>query len=356
MMPPTGDEPSYDPSSEPINDEKICASIWELLRRNRDFQEVAKKWIATESFRKDHVRTSDYRQSLQPCCALDWMLTPDQRYDLAQYQLEQLCWRRGPFPNFGPIKYHQNSISTLTSENARKLVNFSKVTFASPPLRLDMAWPCTPDAFRHQFRFAVFPLRTLFAPINDNPMRISRMVSIIGRKLAQGDPLHEMNCLAHTLVELGNELHDLTTNHRLYSFRKGLHARKSFRSYLEQVTADFNGPHGVVIDARKYDRHKSLLGTSQDWQWFLLAERRHLDINKPAELYELAELYCHDVRSRKMHNQMPLRAQGHGFTGTPSRSKTIKDRGATVKRHILSIQGWIRKQYPAPPNEPSPTF
>ena len=52
-------EPPYNPATEASNEEQVFACRWELLRRNKQFQAVAKKWVASDSFRKTHALIPD---------------------------------------------------------------------------------------------------------------------------------------------------------------------------------------------------------------------------------------------------------------------------------------------------------
>lgn len=101
-------DPPFSPANDKLsNDEQVFASFWELLRRNTEFQAIAKKWVASESFRKNHALTPDYCdfRRLATRCALDWMLTAKQRLELANFQIEKQTWQLGRYRNFGPITW-----------------------------------------------------------------------------------------------------------------------------------------------------------------------------------------------------------------------------------------------------------
>ena len=351
-------EPPFNPCDQKLPDnEQVFACRWELLRRNQQFRAVAEKWIASESFRKAHALTAEYRHFVRmvPCCALDWMLTPKQRLDLARFQIEMLTWKRNPHPNFGPIICCQKSLARLSRENVTDFVELRQMKNAPEPVTPDRAWNNVPEPFKHQFRYAVLPspLKPAFDSINKTIADTSRDVLLIARKLALGDKLGEMEGMIQRLLDRGFELHHLSNYFALYRIARGGYSNKTFNGYLERIKKDFSGAYGEIYATTKYDRHRSFLGTTEDWHWFLEAERRGLDIKKYADLYALAELYCENLRSRVIHGQAPRHAQAHGHTGTPFLSKYIKARRPAVRRHVLKIEEWIRTEYLPLPSAPS---
>lgn len=340
-------EQPYNPATEASDEEKRYACRWELLRRCLQFRAVAKKWVATDSFRKAHALTPDYNDVLVERCALDWMLTPEQRLDLARFQIEELRWKRHPHPNFGPITYRQKSLVGMSRKNAADLLKLRPLQNAPKPVTPNEAWDKVSESFKRDFRLAVRPalLKSAFAPINSIIADASRLVRVIGRKLALGDPFHEMNGMAEALEEIGEKLHDLASLHQLYRLVRGPYSSKTFKGFLAQIEKDFSGPHGEIFDGRKYDRHRSYLGTVEDWRWFLEAERLGLGIRKSADLRTLSELYSEDLRQRKMRGKAPPRAKVHGHTGSKFSGKVIKNRRIVVKRHVRTIEKWILLAY-----------
>ena len=43
---------TYDPATETTNEEQVAATQWELLQRNKKFQTIARRWIASSQFRQ----------------------------------------------------------------------------------------------------------------------------------------------------------------------------------------------------------------------------------------------------------------------------------------------------------------
>jgi hypothetical protein len=283
------------------------------------------------------------------------MLTAEQRIDLAKFQIEKLKWNVKSYPNFGPIIYWHKPPAGVSRKNVADFVELQQLKNAPKPITLDQTWNKVPELFKHQFQYAVLPtpLKPAFDSINKTITDASRFLWVISRYLDAGDPHHEMKEMATHLFELGIKLRNLSANYQLYRIARGSYSRKTFKNYLARITADFSGPHGEIHAATKYDRHRSFLGTTEDWRWFLEAEQRGLNIKKSADLTTLAKLYCEDLRQRAMHGKAPRRTKAHGHTGESFSYKVVKNRRSTVKRHVLSIQEWIRTEYlPLPPALP----
>jgi hypothetical protein len=338
----------YDPSTESTNEEQVAASRWELLRRNKEFQTIARKWVDSRQFREAHALTPEYCDADWPRCALDWMLTSKQRLELANYQVAKLRWKRHPHPNFGPVIYREKSLATLSAENATEMVDLQMMQAPYEPVTVTSTWARSPEPFQRQFRYAVLSPGVGFECLNDYVEKVANHIRWIARKLAAGDPLHEMERIGEALCELGNELYDWSALSRLYRISRSSYSSKVFNRFLNQITEDFSTPPLEIFDGRKYERHRSYLGTAQDWRWFLEAERRGLDIRKSADLAELSVLYCEDLRQRAMRGKAPRRAKAHGHSGSKFPGKVIKGRRRVVKQHVLAIEKWIRAAHPLP--------
>src|SRR6266581_1567890 len=103
-MPSTTPTIRFNPCSEDGVVLQVAAANWELLRRVPAFQAVAQQWIASEAFRFEHVsEQKTYPDNPQARCALDWMLTLEQRDALAQYQKHHRLFFSDPAANYGPI-------------------------------------------------------------------------------------------------------------------------------------------------------------------------------------------------------------------------------------------------------------
>src|SRR2546427_6493598 len=103
-MPSTSPAIRFNPGSEGGTVRQVAAANWELTVRVSAFQAVKQKWIANQAFRFEHVSEKKaYPANPQARCALDWMLTPKQRYALAQYQKRHRLFFADPAANYDPI-------------------------------------------------------------------------------------------------------------------------------------------------------------------------------------------------------------------------------------------------------------
>lgn len=353
-------DPLYNPATETESEEEVIASRWELLRRNTEFQAVAQKWVASASFRNSHALTREYCDfgRIASRCALDWMLTPQKRFHLAQIQIKRRTWQLGKSWNFGPIIWaFRNPAPAMSRKTAYDSIEVKLLENAPKPITFSEAWDSVSERFKRQFRFAVQPQKPAFASINKTIEAASLRLGVIARKLQAGDPLDEMKIMADFIFEHALKLHLLSGNYRLYRIARGDYSNKAFTGFLERIKQDFSGPHGEIFSGKKYDTHRSYLGTALDWKWFLEAERLGLDVKKSADRYRLAELYYEDLRQRSMRGQAHPHAKAHGFTGSRVSSKDKRDCRTAVKRHVLNIQKWIREEYlPLPTDPPRPVF
>jgi hypothetical protein len=306
-------------------------------------------------FRKSHALTPDYSdfRRLVPRCALDWMLTPKQRLELAHFQIKKRIWQLGKDRNFGPVIWRcRDSLAMMSLKTAYDSIEVRPMKNAPSPVTVNMSWNTVPEPFKRQFRVAMQPRKPAFTSINQTIMKAALDLGIIARKLQAGDPLHEMDSMAVLAFEHTARLHQLAGNYRLYRIAHGEYSNSAFELFFDSIRKDFSGSYGNIFSARKYDSHRSYYGTAQDWEWFLEAESRGLDINKSADLYALAKIYCEDLRQRAMRGHAPRHTKSHGHTGSAFSSKAIKARRTAVKRHVLNIQKWIRWTYPPLPPDP----
>ena len=202
-----------------------------------------------------------------------------------------------------------------------------------------MVWDAVPELFKRQFRFVMQPREPAFDSINETINKAVLAFGIISRKLQAGDPLQEMNEMANVAFEHVEELQQLAGNYRLYRIAHGDYSSAAFRRFFDRIKQDFSGKFGQIFSARKYDSHRSYLGTAQDWEWFLEAESRGLSIKKSADLYALAKLYCEDLHQRTIRGRAPPHTKPYGHTGSAFSSKAIKARRTAVKRHVDPLFG-----------------
>jgi hypothetical protein len=269
------------------------------------------------------------------------MLTPAQRLSLARFQVKRLYWFKDDRFNFGPI------VSKLTVSReylGRKEVpsaySLTIMPDAPPPLRLEQSWKEAPAPFKKQFRFT---LRTPpeFGDLTSMLKRGSKLLRLIGRYLAAGDPHNEKLVFARHLTEFGDLLYDMGELHKVFAFPNVHITRKLLAANFAKVSETYKRL-GQLRPPNQYPK-KSYYGTAEDWRWFLEAEHRGLDWRKWADLYQLAKPYSENIR-----NQFAARrcnAQPHGLRGTAVPIEALKNRRSTLKRHCQSIQQWIDRTY-----------
>jgi hypothetical protein len=120
------------------------------------------------------------------------MLTPRERFELANFQKASLLLLPDPRFNFGPIRCLRRPIATArTHADVRECIEVKPLKSEEPILHLDDAWPHTPPRFRRQFRLACGePMEC-----TDINAELSTMVDLMQRaanKLGTGDPLGDI--------------------------------------------------------------------------------------------------------------------------------------------------------------------
>jgi hypothetical protein len=342
----------YNPNCEATNAEKVVAGHWELLRRNKEFRALSAHWLKSEKFRRSLALSPNYHdmQNHTPRCAWDWMLTAAQRVRLARFQIENLRWLFDNDFNFGPIICRENfPAAAVTGKNWRKYLRVEPLPDAPPPITVGQSWNCTPDLFKQQFRRAdasANEFGEINARLQEHGISLAR-----ASKLAAGGSLKGISDIAGDLFTLGKELRELAEFFKVFKIPKSRYSEKQFKLFLGQIHDSFKASN-LLLPTKTYDTHESYLGTTEDWYWFLEAERLGLDVRKSADCYKLAEKYSETLRERAIHGKAPLRTKAHGHTGSKFSSKVIKNRRSAVRRHVLNIEKWIRAAYPRITPEP----
>ncbi len=333
----------YDPNCEAKNEEKAIAGHWELLRRNKEFRALSGRWLKSEAFRRSHALLPDYYDTEHhtPRCAWDWMLTAAQRVRLAKFQIEKQKWLYDNDFNFGPIICSKNfPPAAVTNKNWRDFFRVEPLPNPPQPITVEQSWDCTPDLFKKQFRLA-YRAPNDFGEINARLQEHGKFLTSAASRLRVGDPYNGASVIADYLYAFGSELRDLAEFSKVFKIPKHRYSESEFKTFLGQIRDSFKESN-LLRPTKKFDTHESYLGTAEDWHWFLEAERLGLDIHKSADCSKLAEIYSKDLRQRAMRGQAPRRAKAHGHTGSRFSGKVIRNRRSTVKRHVLSIEKWIR--------------
>ncbi len=337
----------YNPTSESTNSERVIAAIWECLRRNEKFRSVATQWLASADFRFAHAATVDYHnpQVHTQRCALDWMLTSAERIRLAEVQIAKFRWWTDHRFNFGPIQCDSNpALRARSRKELQTLLQPTPLPNPPQPITVEQSWSQVPEQFKAQFRFAHFSQQQ-FGELNQRLEEISKIVREMPAKLLGADAPKHLPQIADTLGRIGLELNELAQRNKIFVIPWSRYSNNRFQQMLDTVKASFSRAK-MLVPTKRYDRHSSYLGTTEDWRWFLKAEHQRLNIQKSADLRTLATQYSEDLRQRAIQGKAPRRAKPHGFTGEKVPGTAVKNRRRTVARHVRSIQNWIALAYP----------
>jgi hypothetical protein len=338
----------YDPNAENSEEEKVFAARWELLRRNREFIGVAEKWICSSDYRRVFSASPDYHNLAvhRPRCALDWMLTPRERHELAKVQIPALRWMYEQRFNFGPIICRLKA-PAVTARNRDHLISLFEVRplqTRAPVLHLDDDWRHCPAGFKRQFRLACAEPMDCEA-INGQLDDISKWMNQAAQKIGTGDECGEAVYIAVRLSEIATRLRRLAEFSIVFSFPKRRIPERIFRSWIH-LLRQAHTEMQLIEPTSKYDRHKSFLGTAEDWRWFLQAERLGLDVKRSRDLSKLAHVYSEDLRAMNLLGKARNTVKSHGFSGSAVPKAVVRNRRSTVKKHVRSIEHWINQQYP----------
>lgn len=342
----------YDPNLETTNTERVIAAHWELLRRNNTFSVLSRRWLKSERFRRSHALSPAYHdlEHHTPRCAWDWMLSAQQRCQLAEFQIKHLSWFLRSDFNFGPIICEASfSPAAVTSKNWQDFLRVRPLVDPPPPITVEVSWASTPDLFKKQFRVAYGSTHE-FSEVNGRLQEHGKALACIAAKLAHGDRLREAPVIADYLFTLGHELREWSEFYKVFKIPKRPCSEQQFRSSLDQIQRSFRAAK-LLFPTKAYDLHQSYQGTPEDWRWFLESERRGLDVRKSADASKLAALYSDDLRQRAMRNKAPRQAKAHGFSGSILPSRVVKNRRSTVRRHVRTIQAWIDAAFPKRPRK-----
>jgi hypothetical protein len=328
----------YNPHSESDDIQQVVATNWEMLRRIPTFQDVAKKWIASKKFRFQHVRERKvYKDNVLPRCALDWMLTPEQRYALAQYQVQHRLFFWDPTKNYGPILVKKRP----ERQNARLrecIENLFEVTPDPEPggaVSLDQPWPATPQKFRTQFSsiFVEEDLKEI------NLIQEGERLARIGNYLVSGQPFtpEDRMVLGRYLFQQGNHLRRTGIDFKIVAIRRhDFYSERLIDEILRRIkeSLPFDPKTGHDLDTKR-----SFLGTPDQWDKFLAWEAHRGNAYRAAA--EFLPKTAYDAMKMKRR------------PGDPSRSERQRDIAASIRHAVIAIQKWFPMIYPVRNLEPS---
>jgi hypothetical protein len=321
----------YSPWDETRNLEQIRAAHWELLRRNQPFQSIAARWCKSPDFRLQHCLTSNYHnmQVHYQRCALDWMLSPTERLQLAEHQIVKLHWFRILRFNFGPIKacYTSSLLGKTSAKAIREALDIQPMHMTGRPICLDQNWSIVPAEFQQQFGFACIQpseVSEITPAVQQAAALLRRVGHILARKELSRDELLK---IAHDLARHGDELREMGEFNKIFSVPVTNYSRKGFESGLARIWTSFRDD-GRIDSERKYNLHKSYLGTKEQWRWFLESEAT----SQRAAALKFAR--------EKAKSQV---------WDSDSAWETY---GQTIRRSVEAIEKWIARTYP--PGKDSP--
>ncbi len=336
-MPSTNPTIRFNPCSEDGAERQVAAANWELLRRVPAFQAVAQHWIASEAFRFEHVSEQKaYPANPQARCALDWMLKPEERHALAQYQKRQRLFFSDPAANYGPIvvQIHPENQTTRLEECIDDIFQVTPDPDPGGVVRLDQPWPDTPPKFRAQFvAFFAGPDLKEIKLINygDTLVRIGNSLVSGGQRSPE-----ELAALGLRLFQLGERLRSLSLDFIILAIRRSLYPERRLDSILNCIkkTLPYDPRTG-----RDQDSKRSFLGTLDQWDKFLAWEAH---ARNP---YQAAAEFL-----PKLNQGSPKGKRG---PGGPSPSKRQRDIAASVRQAVKAITKWFPRLYPVRILEPS---
>ena len=325
-------EPAISFNPAKAGEEATSAALWELLRRNKRFSAYAQEWIDSERFRRResidfegpkecYLQVSDYVR-----CALDWMLTPEQRCNLAKDQIRNLTFKTQPEYNFGPILVQKNYSwirEPITRDTIGQMWKVAPDPRGESPLRISQPWDKTPNQFRNQFTLGFKgPEMVCVDPTHNGHGLFKHANQLLGNP----DP-EEVKQIAQELVFLSDQLRRLGGDFLVFALPRVNLSRRLFDRMMKQIENDYLKAGLKITGPRRFDTRRSFLGTSEDWEWFLESEAQAFNH------YSTAEVYL-----RRKHPNLQWK--------TRKESKRRQQIGGTIRKHVLAIRGWIDRVYP----------
>ena len=265
------------------------------------------------------------------------MLTPEQRYVLAQYQMQRRLFFWDPTANYGPIIVKER----FEQQNARLrecIENLFEVTPDPNPggaVSPDQPWPTTPQKFRGQFS-SIFVEKDL-KEINliEEGVRLAR----IGNYLLSGQPFtpEDRMALGRFLFQEGDHLRQTSIHFKIAAIRRhDFYSERLIDEILRRIkeSLPYDPKTGHDLDSKR-----SFLGTPDQWDKFLAWEAHSGNAYRAA-----AEFLPKTARDAMKTKRLP---------GDPSRSERQRDTTASIHHAVIAIQKWFPRIYPVRNLEPS---
>lgn len=320
----------YNPNSAAGDWEQVFAANWELLRRVPAFQAVAKEWSANEEFRLKHVgERAVYKDNVFARCALDWMLTPKQRFRLAKHQIQNRLFFWDETVNFGPIivKMRLEQQTARLRECIDDLIKVKPDQNPGGVLHLDQAWPSTPLKFRSQFASVFDEDEDDLATIDVGEPGV--ILARAGNILLKGKPVssEEQAALGSYLCQLGDSFLSASKKFKIAAIRRhDFYSERRVDEILRRIkeSLPYQPRTGNDLDSKR-----SFLGTTDQWNKFLAWEAH--DSNPYRAAAEFAPKWVQIAKRLR---------------GDQSRSERQRDIAASIRKAVKAIQQWFPKIYP----------
>jgi hypothetical protein len=265
------------------------------------------------------------------------MLTAEQRYALAQYQMQHRLFFWDPTKNYGPILVKPRP-ERQTTQLRECIQNLFEVTPDPEPggaASLNQSWPATPQKFRTQFS-SIFVEKDLK---EINLIKEGERLARIGNYLVSGQPFTPENrmVLGRYLFQRGNYLRRIGIDFKIAAIRRhDFYSERLIDEILRRIKESL--PYDPKT-GHDFDAKRSFLGTSDQWDKFLAWEAHDGNAYRAA-----AEFLPKTARAAiKMKRRR----------GDPSRSEKQRDIAASIRHAVKAVQKWFPRIYPVRNLEPS---
>ena len=329
--PPEISNHRYNPNSEPGLLGPVFASNWEILRRVPEFQAVAKQWVESKNFRFQHAGEQKvYKENQVARCALDWMLTPEDRYELAKFQMGNRLFFVEAELNYGPIivKKHRERQTTDMANCIPYLFDVNPDPAPGGILTLNQTWPTTPAKFRAQFSSILGGNILEEVLLKEQGLTLSSL----GNLLVGADPLtpDDQAALGRLLLLIGDKLQRLSGDYRILAIRRQVfYSERLIDEVLERIKKS------LPVQARKgndWDSRQGFLGTPDQWDKLLA--------------WEAAEGNPYAAAADFLPKAPPGQAEPVQSAKRKTRSAQQRDMASSLERSVRAIQRWYPLIYP----------
>lgn len=268
-----------------------------------------------------------YKDNVFASCALDWILTAELRFALAQFQVQHGLFFWEENANYGPIIVKRR-LDQQTAGLRDCIADHFEINPDPNPggvLHLDEPWPATPLKFRSQFS-SIFDTQNLKEiALDETGLTLSR----IGNALLAGGPLSSQDqaALGQYLFQLGDEFHRLSRDFKIAGARRhDFYSERIVDEILDRIKQSLPYQRRTGND---FDTRLSFLGTLDQWDKFLAWEAHD------GNAYRAAAAFLSKQLQKSTHR-----------SGDLSRSERQRDLAGPIREAVKAIQYWYPKIYP----------